>query len=217
VLVWFHGGGLTEGDKTAEETLRAAKALASRGVIVAAANYRLSPQVCYPEYIRDAAAAVAWVRKHAADYGGDAKRCFVGGHSAGGYLAWMLGLDPTWLAQLGLSTDDVAGLIPVSGQAIVHTAIRDERGVPLSQIVVDDAAPLYHASNTPLPILCICATDDIALRCQENALLCAALTHAGCPSVTSLTIDDHDHTTIIWNMPDDNDPVTAAIVDFIGG
>ena len=54
-LVWFHGGGMNEGDKAAEETPIAAVAIASHGIIVAAVNYRLSPRVSYPEYLRDAA------------------------------------------------------------------------------------------------------------------------------------------------------------------
>ncbi len=66
------------------------------------------------------------------------------GHSAGGYLASMVGLDKRWLARHGVDADQIAGLIPFSGHAITHFTIREERGLPGTQPVVDDLAPLYH-------------------------------------------------------------------------
>ncbi|NLF31616.1 MAG: alpha/beta hydrolase [Planctomycetes bacterium] len=215
VLVWFHGGGMTEGDKAAEETRAVATALAARGIAVAAANYRLSPAAPYPHYLRDAATAVAWVGRHAGQYDVGGGGCFLGGHSAGGYLAWMLGLDGRWLAEAGAAPGDLAGLIPISGQAITHAAVRAERGIPIDRIIVDDAAPLNHTSAAAPPTLAICAASDIAKRREENALLCAALVAAGSPDVTLLTIDGRDHMSVILNMPAPGDPVTAAIVAFI--
>ncbi len=85
--VWFHGGGLTQGRKEIPERLR------NKGIIIVAANYRLSPGVRAPAYIEDAAAAVAWTIQNCARYGGNPKQVFVSGHSAGGYLAAMIGLD----------------------------------------------------------------------------------------------------------------------------
>ena len=61
-LVWFHGGGMTGGDK--KESVALAKVLAEHGITVASANYRLSPAAIYPAYVQDAAAAVAWVKRH---------------------------------------------------------------------------------------------------------------------------------------------------------
>jgi len=123
-VVWFHGGGLTGGDKYIPEGLR------GQGVAVAAVKYRLSPQVKSPVWIEDAAAAVAWVLDSIAAWGGDPERVFVSGHSAGGYLASMVGLDRRWLAASGHSADALAGLIPFSGHAITHFTIRAERDIP---------------------------------------------------------------------------------------
>lgn len=103
-LVWFHGGGLTKGDKDGRQdpkdtvkTSAIARSLAAAGIAVITPNYRFSPTVTFPAYIDDAAAAVAWTRSHIAEYGGDPSRVFVGGHSAGGYLALMLGMDARYL------------------------------------------------------------------------------------------------------------------------
>ena len=129
-LVWFYGGGLTGGAKSEPYTRAICRALASEGILVACADYRLSPKAKYPAYIEDAAAAVAWVKQHAAEYGGDANRVFVGGHSAGGYLTAMLGLDPQYLRAVGVNVTDLAGFIPISGQMMTHYTIREERGLP---------------------------------------------------------------------------------------
>ncbi|MCU0705590.1 MAG: alpha/beta hydrolase, partial [Fimbriiglobus sp.] len=122
-VVWFHGGGLTKGEKAIP------KGLQDRNVIVIAANYRLSPVAKAPEYIEDAAAAVAWAIANAGKYGGSAKKVFVSGHSAGGYLTSMIGLDKKWLKVHDVNADDLAGLIPLSGQAVTHFTVRAERGV----------------------------------------------------------------------------------------
>src|SRR5947209_7122328 len=90
-VVWFHGGGLTGGGKGIPS------ALMGKGIAVVAANYRLSPHAKAPEYIEDAAAAVAWTFENIEKHGGSRKQIFVSGHSAGGYLTSMVGLDKRWL------------------------------------------------------------------------------------------------------------------------
>ncbi|MFA7419567.1 MAG: alpha/beta hydrolase, partial [Melioribacteraceae bacterium] len=97
-VVWFHGGGLTGGNKHVPEELQ------NKGIAVVAVNYRLSPKAKSPSYIIDAAAAVAWVFKHIEEFGGDNKLIFISGHSAGGYLATMIGLDKRWLNQFGINS-----------------------------------------------------------------------------------------------------------------
>ena len=84
-VVWFHGGGLTGGAKEIPEALK------NKGIAVVGVNYRLNPKVKSPKYIEDAAAAVAWVFKNIEGYKGNPSLIFVSGHSAGGYLASMIG------------------------------------------------------------------------------------------------------------------------------
>lgn len=93
-FVHFHGGGLESGDKKGMHST--GEYLAAHGIAFVTANYRLYPDAVYPEFIRDAAAAVAWTKKHIAEYGGN-DRIYVGGNSAGAYLSMMLCFDSRWL------------------------------------------------------------------------------------------------------------------------
>lgn len=166
-VIWFHGGGLTSGSRSIPRELR------DKGIAVVAANYRLSPSVKAPAYIEDAAAAVAWTFRHIAEYGGATNRIFVSGHSAGGYLAAMIGLDKQWLAAHGLDANAIAGLVPFSAQCITHFTIRAERGIPDKQPVIDNLAPLFHVRNDAPPLLLITGDRELELlgRYEENAYL----------------------------------------------
>ncbi len=214
-LVWFHGGGLTGGTKDDVFTTNIVRSLVQSGIAVAAANYRLSPKAKYPAYIEDAAAAFAWVRAHIATHGGDTNRVFVGGHSAGGYLTFMVGLDARYLRPHGLDTSVIAGLIPVSGQTLTHYTIREERGLAKSTLMADDAAPVYHARKDTPPMLVLFAEGDMAMRVEENQLLVAALKSSGNTRVTARLIPDRDHGSIAERIARLDDPVRAAIVEFM--
>ena len=157
-VVWFHGGGLTGGEKAIP------KALQNKGVVVIAANYRLSPKVKAPEYIEDAAAAVAWAFANVEKYGGSKKKVFVSGHSAGGYLTSMIGLDKKWLKAHDVDADQIAGLVPFSGQAVTHFTIRAERNIPDTRPVIDELAPLYHVRKDSPPLLIISGDRNKELR-----------------------------------------------------
>ena len=137
-LVWFHGGGLKNGDKAG--TTRIARSLAAAGIAVVSANYRLSPMATFPAYVEDAAVAVAWTRKNIGMHGGDDTKIFVGGHSAGGYLTLMLGMDERYLLKAGMQVSEVAGFIPVSGQTVTHYTVREERGIGKNCVTADEAS-----------------------------------------------------------------------------
>lgn len=214
-LVWFHGGALKEGAKGDEFNARIARSLAQAGVAVAVPNYRLSPKAKYPSYVEDAAAAFAWVHDHIAKQGGDPARVFVGGHSAGGYLSYMIGLDGRYLRAHGLETSAIAGLIPVSGQVMTHYTIREERGFAKDTIFADDAAPIHYLRKETPPWLILYAERDMAARAEENQYLAAALQATGNPRVVSQMIKDRDHGSIAGNIAQPGDPAAQAILEFI--
>jgi acetyl esterase/lipase len=166
-IVWFHGGGLTSGSKEIPEALR------EQGFCVVAPNYRLSPKVQSPKYIEDAAAAVAWVFNHINQLGGDSSLIYLSGHSAGGYLDLMVGLDKKWLNTYYIDANRIAGLIPFSGQTITHFNIRKERGIPDIQPLVDEFAPLYWVRADAPPLLLITGDRELEMlgRYEENAYL----------------------------------------------
>lgn len=215
VIVWFHGGNITAGDKADGVHSEIGRTLASRGVAVAAVNYRLSPRVKFPAYIEDAAASVAWVLEHIEDYQGDADKVFVSGHSAGGYLASMVGLDAQYLRAQGHSPQDLAGLMPISGQTVTHGQVRTERGLPSNRPLVDAAAPVFHVSADAPPFLAIAGSDDLPARPEENRYFVAAMRAVNHSDVTYLEFEGRNHGTIVSQIPNVGDPVTDAIVDFV--
>jgi acetyl esterase/lipase len=188
-VVWFHGGGLTGGNRSIPT------ALMGKGIAVVAVNYRLSPKVKSPAYVEDAAAAVAWTFKHIAKFGGSPKRIFVSGHSAGGYLTSMVGLDKRWLAVHGIDADQIAGLIPYSGHTITHFTVRAERGIDGSQPVVDDMAPLFHVRKDAPPLLLITGDRELEMlgRYEENAYLWRMMQLVGHSDTTILELDGYSH------------------------
>ena len=188
-VVWFHGGGLKNGRGTVPEELR------EKGIAVVAVNYRLHPRVKSPAYVEDAAAAVAWTLRNIETYGGAADKVFVSGHSAGGYLTSMVGLDKRWLAAFDIDADRVAGLIPFSGHTITHFTVRAERGIDGKQPIIDDMAPLYHVRKDAPPLLLITGDRDLELlgRYEENLYLWRMMQVVGHPDTEIHELDGFNH------------------------
>ncbi len=192
-VVWFHGGGLTAGKRHFVD-------LKNRDIAVAAVSYRLSPRAELPAFIQDAAAATAWVLRNIAQYGGDSNKVFVAGHSAGGYLTAMIGMDPRWLAASGASNLQLAGLIPVSAQVTTHFHVKKLLGDtgPQYRPLIDAYAPLYHSASN-LPPICLVTGDraiEFKCRVEENELLAASLRTLGHPRVEFHEMGGLDHGTV---------------------
>ena len=188
-VVWFHGGGLTAGEKELPEALK------NQGIAVISVNYRLGPKVIAPKYIEDAAAAVAWTFKNIENFQGNASLIFVSGHSAGGYLASMIGLDKKWLSAEGIDANKIAGLIPFSGQAITHFLVRKEKGIPDTQPTIDEYAPLFHVRADAPPLLLITGDRELEMlgRYEENAYLMRMMKIAGHKDTKLYELDGFGH------------------------
>ena len=188
-VVWFHGGGLTGGSKEIPEALK------DKNICIVAVNYRLSPKVKVKQCIEDAAAAIAWTFNHISEYGGDSTLIFVSGHSAGGYLTLMTGLDKQWLKPYQIDANRIAGLIPLSGQAITHFTLRKERGIADTQPVVDEFAPLFHVRADAPPLLLITGDREMELlgRYEENAYLARMMKVAGHKNTRLLEMQGYGH------------------------
>lgn len=196
-IVWFHGGGLTGGEKEIPEALK------NNDLCIVGVNYRLAPKIQAPAYIEDAAAAVAWVFNNIEKYGGNASKIFVSGHSAGGYLACMIGLDKKYLAAHNINADRIAGLIPLSAQTITHFNIREQRGIKNTQPVVDEYAPLYHVRADAPPLLLITGDREREMlgRYEENAYLARMMKVAGHTQTRLLELDGYDHGMVYPALP----------------
>jgi acetyl esterase/lipase len=215
VLVWLHGGGMTGGDKATRITSRLSRALANEGLIVVSANYRLNPKVSFPAYVEDVAAATAWTRMNATNYGGDPKRVFIGGHSAGAYLAALVATDGRYLKPHGFSPAELGGLIALSGQMTTHFTVCNERGLPEDSLLIDAAAPLFHWRGITIPVLLMYGENDMALRAEENALFAAAIRRNKNTAVRYLEIKGRDHGGMIGHMAEINDPIRLEIMNAI--
>lgn len=113
VMFWIHGGGWQVGDKS--DVALKPKVLTERGFVFVSTNYRLLPDVTMDELIGDVATSLGWVHRNISRYGGDPKRIFVGGHSAGAQLAAVICIDDRYLKKEGVSFDDLKGCVPVDG------------------------------------------------------------------------------------------------------
>jgi len=188
-IVWFHGGGLTAGSKDIPQELM------DKGYGVISVEYRFSPKVKAPAYINDAAAAVAWVFQHIAQYGGSDKLIFLSGHSAGGYLDMMITLDKEYLAKYNIDANRIAAIIPFSGQAITHFTVRAERGMSPLQPVIDQYAPLYFVRADAPPMLLITGDPELELygRYEENAYLLRMMKLIGSKTTKLYKMEGYDH------------------------
>lgn len=188
-VVWFHGGGIKAGNKHIPEKLK------EMGIAVVAVNYRLNPKVNCPTYIEDAAASVAWTFKNIKKYGGDPQKIVVSGHSAGGYLASMIGLDKSYLDKYNIDANDIAMLVPFSGHTITHFTIRDERGISGEQPIIDKYAPLFHVRNDAPPFVLITGDRELEMlgRYEENAYFWRMMKVAGHQQIKLYELDSFDH------------------------
>ena len=189
VVVWFHGGGIEGGNKHIDEQLK------NSGLVVVAANYRLLPKANIDDILDDAAAAVAWTYKNIEKYGGSHRKIFVAGHSAGGYLLDMIGLNKKWLAKYGVDADSLAALIPFSGQCITHYNIRKQQGISPLQATIDQYAPLTYVRPDAPPMIIISGDRELELygRYEEQAYFWRMLKLVGHKDVTLYEMQGYDH------------------------
>lgn len=202
-VVWFHGGGLENGEKHIPDGLK------NKNVIVVTVNYRMHPKVKHPVYIEDAAAAVAWTFKNIAKYSGDPKKIIVTGHSAGGYLASMVGLDKSYLKKFDIDADDIAALAPFSGHTITHFTIRKEMGIEGTQPIIDKFAPLYHVRKDAPPMLLITGNRELEMlgRYEENAYFYRMMKVVEHPDIELMELDGYGHNMVY--------PAVPLLLDFV--
>lgn len=215
VVIYFHGGGIVGGNKKE----RFLEHLQAKGVAVISANYRLYPDAAYPDFIRDAAAAVAWAYKHMPEYG-EITGYFVGGSSAGGYLTQMLCFDKKYLKMHNIDSDQVTGYIMDAGQPTAHFNVLKERGIDSRRVIIDETAPIYHitANRNYAPMQIIVAEHDMRNRAEQTALLISTLKHLGCEEekIDFRLMPNCKHVEYINQFNEDGSSVFADLIyDFV--
>jgi acetyl esterase/lipase len=217
VIVWYYGNQLMGGDKSEDEFV--GRRFASAGFVTAVVNYRLSPSVSHPAHILDAAASFAWVKRHIAEYGGDADRVFASGYSAGGYLVALLATDGRYLAAHKLSPRDIRGVVPVSAfYWVERPGVAPDRDMSVwgtDRAVWVDASPAHHLHANGPPTLILYAERDEDWRREQNVEVAAAMKATGQTHVEIAMISDRTHATIRSRIGSDGDSTTDQIIRFV--
>lgn len=169
VVVFFYGGSWQGGRR--EDYRFVARTLAQRGIVVVVPDYRLYPQVRYPEFLRDGAQAVSLVLQQASMWGGDKQRVFVMGHSAGAYNAAMLALDERWLHQAGSSTALLAGWVGLAGPYdFLPITNEDVKPVFFYPNSPPDSQPIVYVSPSSPPCFLGAALRDDLVNPHRNTM-----------------------------------------------
>jgi arylformamidase len=196
VLVWMHGGGWTNGYK--EMMAFMAPPLNEAGIIFVSIGYRLAPEHTFPIGWLDAARAISWVYANIATFGGNPKKIFVGGHSAGAHYASLLTVRRDWLSPLGLPDHVVQGCLPISGSYYFTEgcglAMRPRFLGPAVYQNELWASPLHHVADKHRfpPILFAHGGNDFPHLIRQSKEMERRLHEAGSPA-RRIEIDHCNH------------------------
>ena len=175
VIVWFYGGSWNSGTRKGYGFV--GRALASRGFVTVVADYRLVPDVRFPAFLEDGAAAVRWTRANIGEYGGDGERIVVGGHSAGAYIAAMLANDPRWL---GGDREAVKGMVGLAGPYDFAPFDVDSTIAAFGEWPDPaDTQPVTFADASAPPHLLLTGENDETVKPRNSEALAAKLREAG--------------------------------------
>ena len=196
VVVFFYGGSWNTGSR--RDYAFVGEALAARGIVAVLPDYRLYPQVRYPDFLDDSAQAVAWTLKEIDKHGGDPKRVFVMGHSAGAYNAAMVAIDPRWLAKQGIAPTALRGLIGLAGPYdFIPITNPDAQPVFFHPNTPPSSMPVNHVSANVPPALLIASHEDKIVNAVRNTGgLSRRLREAGVP-VQEVYFDQTSHASLI--------------------
>jgi acetyl esterase/lipase len=202
IVLFVHGGGWSGGDKM--EFGWVGEQLAREGILVAVVNYRLSPAVQHPAHVQDVAKAIAWMERNAAAYGGDPRRLTVVGHSAGGHLAALVALDPTYLQAEGYPTTVVRSVVGIAGAGYDLDAYY--ANTPLVPMLMSafgqdptrwaTAAPVRYVQPAAPPFYLAHGLTDASAPVSSTQTFAAALTRDGVPTKLEL-LPNEDHLGIV--------------------
>ncbi len=231
VVFWIHGGGWQTGDK--KDVQIKPKVFNEKGFVFVALNYRLLPAVDMGTIVKDIAKGVRWTSDHVAEYGGDPKRIFVMGHSAGAQLAALVCTDDRYLKAEKLSLDIVKGCVPVDGDtydvpAMIATAEARWKAHGLAPAKFghrekfgndaekhkDFSAVAHVAKDKHIPpffLLHVAGHPDVSAQAVR---LGSVLKEAGVP-VTVFGAKETTHNKVNADIGLRDDPATKALFEFL--
>ena len=228
VLIWVHGGGWLIGDKRNLAHVKLCRTWSATNMVVVNLNYRLTPDVVHPAHVEDVASGIAWVHENIAKYGGDKRRVFLLGHSAGAHLVALVATNPKYLKPHGLTPrDSLAGVMPIDtasfdlnatrGLAVrkmIDAAFGDDRNT------LAEASPLtqarFHQDALPPFVIAVVKQRPEALS-ESKAL------HKAIPGSKLIVVDYPNsrqlraHGRIAFDLLDLDNSMTRQLVTFVRG
>jgi len=196
IVVFFYGGNWKSGERADYRFV--GEALASSGAIVVVPDYRLYPEVTYPDFLADNAAAVNWAFEHARELGGDPANVVVMGHSAGAYSAAMMALDPRWL---GARRSQLAGFIGIAGPyEFLPIENPDTRRAFNWPNTPRASQPIAYVANKAPRTLLLAAGKDKLVDPQRNTVALGNALRAQGVDTTVKLLDGVSHVTIIASV-----------------
>ncbi len=210
VFVFIHGGSWRSGDRNLYTVL--GNRFAKEGIGLAIPSYRLMPKSPHPAQIEDTAAAIAWVYKNIGPLGGDTKRLYIGGHSAGGHLVALVALDEAYLNKYDVPISAIKGVAALSG-------VYDVSRLGGFQVAgARDASPLHYlrhhvAAKSPPFVITYCQWDYPSLPLQAREFEVAL--KKGFVPAKLIYVPGESHISEIVNIGKDDDVTARAILDLV--
>ena len=216
VFIFIHGGGWTNGYKEWNNFM--APSFTNRGIHFVTVGYRLAPEHLFPTGLDDCATAVAWIYNNIGEFGGDPRRIFLGGHSAGGHYASLLAVQNNWQSSHQVPESIIRGCVPVSG------VYRFGEGSGLSQRPrflgakgngsASLASPVFQINGVTPPFLMAHGDNDFPHLISQAEEMEAALNKFG-SSVERITIKDCDHLGAHLATDQSNGKWTKKVIKFM--
>lgn len=215
-IVFFYGGSWDSGSK--DDYKFVAEALTAAGYIVIIPDYRLYPEVVFPEFVDDAARSIDWVFKHINDYGGDKKQVFIAGHSAGAHIAALLSLNASYLAKYGYKPTDIQGMVGLAGP-YDFLPLKSQR---LKHIFGPESErwksqPINFVDGRNPPMLLMVGNKDHTVLPKNSIHLAAEIERNNGP-VQLVEFESLDHVAMVSHLAKPlrgDDELRKTIVDFI--
>lgn len=197
MVVFVHGGSWESGTK--EQYAFVGQSLAQAGYVTAVINYRKAPEHVYPEYVKDAAQAIAWSIDNAASLHADPKRVAVMGHSAGAFNAVAAVANEDFLAPYDVKPTDIATVIGIAGPYSYDFRKFDSATAFAADATPDEVMPDRHIKGAQPPYLLLTAENDDVVHATNTLKMTKALQQANV-SVKNGEIKGASHATSIGAM-----------------
>ena len=202
VLMFVSGGGWSAGSKAWIANI--GTTFAAKGIGVVTVDHRLIPEVQYEEQVEDLAKAFSWLKANIGQYGGDASRLIIGGHSAGGHLISLLAMDERYLAAVGHRCDEIAGVIAISAALDVGNRFGDDAS----------ASPINHLRPGLPPFLLLWAENDFPQLSGQAKRMQEALQSVAVP-VECAEVPQRDHFDITHRIGTRGDMATTLMTEWL--